>query len=190
MELFTHIAVLTIAITVLIIIYCLIIVLLHKVVVNTFVQSIGGTSTMLFFNLITFPGVIHHELSHALLAFLTGAKITSIDIFHLPKNGTLGSVSYIPRGPVLLRGLQMCLTSIAPSLTPWLTVPILYKIASGIHIGWQFLIYYFIISILAHIKLSPEDFKGLLKGLPQLLVIIFIIVSVYSIFVSKTVYGL
>ena len=52
-----------------------------------------------FFAVLTFIGIAHHELSHAVVALLTGAKVNSIVLFRLKaKNGNLGEVKITPRG--------------------------------------------------------------------------------------------
>jgi len=182
MEVLTRIIVLSLEITIGIVIYCKLLVFIKDFVASLFANSLGVTSTLLFFNFLTFPGVMHHELSHAFFAFITGAKVCSIDLFHLPKDGSLGSVSYIPRGPFLLQGLQMSLSSIAPSVTPLITVPFLYKYAQGLSGTPMYVVYYLILSILAHIGMSDADFKGLIKGLIQTFIIIIILVTIYILF--------
>ena len=41
---------------------------------------IGGRAAFIFRNYITWPGTVHHEFSHALLAFVTGAKVKRISL--------------------------------------------------------------------------------------------------------------
>ena len=61
-----------------------------------------GVSTALFImNGLTFVGTIHHELSHALYALITGAKVTNVEVFK-PKDDRLGCVEFIPRGRQLV----------------------------------------------------------------------------------------
>ena len=74
----------------------------------------GGTFGCLFINYLTFPGVILHELSHALLAFLTGAEITHIRFFS-PDGDSLGSVSIRPRGNFLTMSMQRGFSAMAPA---------------------------------------------------------------------------
>ena len=74
-----------------------------------------GVSTALFImNGLTFVGTIHHELSHALYALITGAKVTNVEVFK-PKDDRLGCVEFIPRGNWFTKALQMTLSGIAPA---------------------------------------------------------------------------
>ena len=152
---------------ILVLLYCNIVKCVSQFLVKSVAELIGCGGTYMIFNVLTFPGVIHHELSHALFAFITGAKILKIDIFHLPSaDGTLGSVAYAPRGPMVLQGLQMCLASIAPAITPWLTVPLLSRFyQESIGFPLKIFLLYLIFSIISHISLSNADLKGLLKGM-------------------------
>lgn len=60
---------------------------------------------------LTYIGVIHHELSHAFLAILTGAKVLKISLAKkgTVHNGQLGSVTFAPRGPKVIRNIQCTL---------------------------------------------------------------------------------
>ena len=63
----------------------------------------------------TFIGVIHHELSHALFGFLSGARIIEMNLYKPnKKTGELGHVVSVPRGNIFFQGLQKALVSIAP----------------------------------------------------------------------------
>jgi hypothetical protein len=53
-----------------------------------FIMAVTGESFgCLFVNYLTFPGVILHELSHALMAMVTGAKVTHIRFFAVGYGG-------------------------------------------------------------------------------------------------------
>ena len=67
----------------------------------------------------TAVGVIFHELSHLLFAFLTGAKIEGFRLYRFKRSeddDVLGYVNYAPRGFFLMRTVQNTLTGIAPAL--------------------------------------------------------------------------
>ena len=83
--------------------------LLYSVTASFF----GNEFTYFIFNRLTFIGVFHHELSHALLATLTGAKVTKIVFFH-PDGDRLGYVQYVTRGNVIMAAIQQTMASIAP----------------------------------------------------------------------------
>ena len=131
---------------------------------------------VIIINYCTIPGVIHHELSHALFAFLTGAKVTDVRLFKLLSfDGTLGSVSYQPRGGRLLQGLQNFFSAIAPIPCGIATSILLYVYAlphAGGNIALVILIYYLIICIVLHMELSIPDLVNLFQGLPVVFVMI------------------
>ena len=52
---------------------------------------IGGRAAFVFRNYLTWPGTVHHEFSHALVAFVTGAKVRRISL--IPHGQALGQVS-------------------------------------------------------------------------------------------------
>lgn len=135
-----------------------------------------GRAFLFFINKLTFLGVVHHELSHALLAFITGAKIKSISLYH-EENGHLGCVSYQPRGVLLLRSLQLSLASSAPVFIGiisefFLIQLVLTKSLSGI---LTTLVSYLILSIAIHMDMSFQDIKVYLKGTPGCFVILFLL---------------
>lgn len=132
-------------------------------------------------NRLTFIGVVHHELSHALLAFLTGAKIESINLFKPDKNtGTLGNVRYIPRGNKILQSVQLTFSSVAPTPCGVLSsILIVYLVIPKCVAVWQFIIvYYTLVSIILHMDLSKQDIKVALKGAPILMLLTYIILLI------------
>lgn len=132
-------------------------------------------------NYITFPGVMHHELSHALFAFLTGAKVTEIKLFRIHhKDGALGYVSYAPRGNFIMQSIQKVLASIAPIICGCITCSLLYfyvqPIAAENTLGLC-LYYYILVSIILHMSLSKQDITVMKGGL--LVVILLMTVIFY-----------
>ena len=127
----------------------------------------------------TIPGVMHHELSHALFAFLTGAKVTEIKLFKLLSfDGTLGSVSYQTRGGRILQGLQSFFSAIAPIPCGIVSSLLLYVYAlphARGNIALVILVYYLIICIVLHMELSLLDLVNLFQGLPVVFVMITIV---------------
>ena len=128
-------------------------------------------------NRFTFIGVIHHELSHALFAFICGAQVTEVSIFRL-KGDMLGNVKFIPRGPKMFRDLQMCLAALAPAICGMST---LYLMVYFINLRmavevWQIIVLIYIeLSILLHMTLSSVDIKAAIRGMLTTLLIIFTI---------------
>lgn len=126
-----------------------------------------GRAFVFFENRVTFVGVIYHELSHALFAFLSGAKIRKISLYHKEGN-RLGYVKYTPRGIWLFRGLQMSLASCAPVVTGSFAMYWGYRLLTEASLsGWKLFLWgYLMISVLVHMDMSSEDLKVYLKGVP------------------------
>ena len=136
---------------------------------------LGNKAAFIAVNYVTYPGTIHHEISHALLAVVTGARVTGIHL--LPRGKTLGSVDMIPRGNFLFQSLQNLLTAIAPVLCGSITLycMLIYGWPHCL-LWWHFaLFFYFFISILLHMDLSTADIKVALSGLPVCALIVFVI---------------
>ena len=78
------------------------------------IAGLTSVSTEYYFsNYVLFFGVVVHELSHALFALITGAKITKIVLFK-PDNGSLGHVEFQTRGDAFSRALQLSVSACAP----------------------------------------------------------------------------
>ena len=148
-----------------------------------------GMAYMIFVNYLTIPGVIHHELSHALFAFLSGAKITEINIYRVSFD-SLGSVSYSPRGPLLLRGLQCSLSSMAPVFTGLISEYFLIRliINGRLPVLLLFLVAYLIIAIGIHMDMSSQDILVYLKGCPCVFIILFIILLLVKFYVFPDIW--
>ncbi|MDE7422138.1 MAG: M50 family metallopeptidase [Lachnospiraceae bacterium] len=120
-------------------------------------------------NYITFVGVMHHELSHALLAFLSGAKVTEIKLFRIHhKDGALGYVAYAPRGNFILQSIQKVATSIAPIICGFISSYLLWLYVRPVAMEniWSIcLFYYVLVSIILHMSLSKQDIKVMKGGL-------------------------
>ena len=126
---------------------------------------IGGRAAFVFRNYLTWPGTVHHEFSHTLLAFVTGAKVRRISL--IPHGQALGQVDYVPRGGRVLQALQMSLSSIAPIICGMVTETLLLIfVLPKCDIWWEYaLFWYFAVSILLHMTLSKEDMTNLWHGI-------------------------
>lgn len=142
--------------------------------------SRSGKLYLFFANRLTFPGVVWHELSHALFAFLTGAKVEEISLYHQEGNH-LGYVKFRPRGIWPAQCVQLSLSACAPVIMGALGL-------SAIHIAlttltlpvWGIVIAgYLFISIMIHMDMSPEDLKSYIKGIPFFLIVFFLVAYVY-----------
>lgn len=141
--------------------------------------SRSGKLYMFFANRLTFIGVMWHELSHALFAFLTGAKVERIELYHR-EDDRLGCVSYRARGIWPLRCIQHSLSSCAPVVMGIVALLGITAVVSAFELPvWAVAIaVYLFISIMVHMDMSPQDLKQYVKGVPFLLVVFFIIAYV------------
>lgn len=144
-----------------------------KILYSITASFFGNGFTYFLFNRLTFIGVFHHELSHALLATITGAKVKKIVFFH-PDGDRLGYVEYATRGNVIFRSVQQTMASIAPVFCGALTsAGIYYYMSVSTLAGWQIvLLWYALISIIIHMTMSGQDFKVMWKGIPVVYLII------------------
>ena len=151
---------------------------LQSSLITFLARRIGAAGAIFIANYITFIGVVHHELSHALFAFVSGARIIKIDIFK-PNGGTLGQVKYATRGNKIIQSIQSTLASIAPMLTGFISEYFLIKYIQTVGNIWIIiLMIYLIISIFLHMTLSKQDIKVAISGLPVCVIIIYIIMYI------------
>lgn len=159
--------------------------------VNRGLNKRFGTKLASLYNCeITFIGVIHHELSHAILALFTGAHVQKICLYRIPwtrkkkkeemDENCLGYVTYSCRGIFPLPQIQNLLTGIAPIalgtastffcgrflLNSWKTG----SWAALFTTPWNYLVLYLMVSIAHHACPSGQDLKNARVGL----VIVFI----------------
>ncbi len=136
--------------------------------------SKSGALYLLFANTLTFPGVVYHELSHALFAAVTGAKVNEIKLYQ-KRAGHLGYVNYTPRGPWALRSLQMTLASCAPVVMGVLAEAVIVYafMAFSLPVWGKGILIYLAISVLVHMDMSPADLKSYGKGIFFVILLIF-----------------
>lgn len=122
----------------------------------------------------TFIGVVHHELSHLLLALLTGAKVQSVVLFRLKaKDGNVGEVKFIPRGWNIAQSMQVVLASVAPMLMGLISLLILiFKVNPIVSDGWQVFMWYVEFAIFLNMSLSKQDVRNILTRLGWLLIVL------------------
>lgn len=157
---------------------CLVIGRVFEGVKNTIIANAGGWIINF-----TFLGVFHHELAHAFLAAITGAKITSITLFRIShKDGKLGEVKYNPRGMKVTQAIQVVLSSIAPMIMGAITLWLLgaFVFAKLALVG-RIIVGYLMFSIFLHMSLSKQDIKNILGKMGYLLILLFIVFFVFNI---------
>ena len=129
------------------------------------------------------------QLSHLLLAFLTGAKIESVVLFRVkPKNGNIGEVTFKPRGSKWMQALQVVLSSVAPMLlglwSLWVLVSVLMPKSTGLYLG----VYgYLAFSIFMNMALSKQDIKNIFSKFGWLLLVLFIMFFIVFYIFKDTV---
>lgn len=156
--------------------------LIRVISIRRYARSLNGGLARFIDNRLTFIGVIHHELSHALLALITGAKIKSCKIFKI-ENDTLGSVNIIPRGPFLVRLFQQAMTGIAPVVCGSMTLYVIYYYGLYLrpNIDWiTVLLGLLAMSISYHMSMSKQDVKVARGGLT----IVYLLLVVISFFIK------
>ncbi|MCR4903016.1 MAG: hypothetical protein K6A23_09160 [Butyrivibrio sp.] len=130
-------------------------------------------------NWLTFPGVMHHELSHAIFAFITGARITEFKLFCPNKaTGELGHVSFAPRGPFFIKALQMSLASTAPvimgTISSMFIIIYLSSNTDILPVYMMVLFIYLLVSIIFHASMSYADVKVMFKGIWVIAIIAYV----------------
>lgn len=161
--------------------------LIREWIAKTYARSISYGMATFIDNRLTFIGVVHHELSHLILAILSGAKVKHFKLFQV-KDGTLGHVDIIPRGNIFVRSLQLALCGIAPVLCGCVSLYLLYYnlINREYHDIWTIVGIILMMQISYHMSMSKQDFKAALKGL--WLIYIILVVVTYFVKIDLVVY--
>lgn len=149
-----------------------------KCIIKVLSIIFGSHITTFILNYVTFVGVIHHELSHMIFAFITGAKIVSFKLFKIINHkDSLGTVKIVPRGPYIIRGLQLGLSAIAPLINGIISVNLMvwYILNNNLSIVCNITLIYCIVSIVLHMTLSNADIESYRKGRISIGLIIWII---------------
>lgn len=131
-------------------------------------KFVGQKVSSFICNRLTFPGVMIHELSHALFATIMGAKVTKIKLLTLQNDGRLGWIEYIPRGNKWRQGLQHTFCSCAPTVVGLiLELFIIDMFSHGLirGFGWITFTIYMMISIGDHMSMSKQDIKNYMRGI-------------------------
>ncbi len=147
-----------------------------------FIARLSNINLSLFFcNYLTFPGVMLHELSHAVAIAVTGGKVTKIKLLEINRTGRLGHVEFQTRGPRKLRALQLAFGSCAPVLFGVYNILLLrhFVQAYDLPLWAQYIAYYLMFSIGCHMSMSREDLVNYIHG------IIYIFPTIMSLSILK-----
>lgn len=127
----------------------------------------GAKFALFTCNRLTFLGVIAHELSHALLIFLTGGRVVGIHLFEFRRDGRLGHVDFQTLGSRKQRLIQLAMGSCAPVLLGIFNTFIVWKFIQShmFGVGWTIFLWYLLVSIICHMSMSKEDLKNYFRGL-------------------------
>ncbi|MCR5101555.1 MAG: M50 family metallopeptidase [Butyrivibrio sp.] len=141
---------------------------------------LGNKASFIICNYLTYPGTVHHELSHALLATCSGAQVRKITL--IPNENTLGRVDFRTRGGRILGAVQMVLASAAPIICGLCSLYAMMTFAYPLCTkAWHFIIWgYFFASILVHMTLSKKDINNIFRGMPICSIIIYIILVIIN----------
>lgn len=137
----------------------------------------GGRAAQFFDRKLTILGVVHHELSHALMVLISGAKLEGIRLTQ--RGDTLGAVYFRPRGNILARSIQYCLVQIGPIIFGTASITILCNLVmsnqdTDYAKTWQFWVQLIIMQQIAyHMQLQGQDVKNMMRGvIPQAVIFI------------------
>lgn len=139
---------------------------------------VGLSLAALIINKITFFGTIVHELSHALMAVLTGAKVKGINLFYLiPRSDALGTTYVVFSKNALLQSIQRVFVAIAPIIGGITVIYLLNTLP--LDKKWMlYLIRYLQISVLLHLSISKTDMRVGVSGLPIVFILIVLIIAI------------
>lgn len=150
--------------------------LAEKLVVSVLALVAGRGMALVIVCYLTFPGVLYHELSHALAALLTGARVTKINL--RPRRSgdgyQLGSVIYVTCGGRIRQALQRFVIGLAPSMTGFAGMAVLVCVVLPLcTLVWQRVLWgYLFACLLLHTGLSRQDLHGMYAGAPIVLLVL------------------
>ena len=136
---------------------------------------------LMVINRLTFIGTVIHEYAHAILAVVTGAQVTKINVIDLFRGNQLGHVEFYTRGNRLKQSFQLFFASCAPVVFGIILVIIGFvRILPKCTLWWHYVLFwYVIISIINHCSMSDADLrlyrKGAVLAVPVLILGIFVL---------------
>lgn len=144
----------------------------------------GGSASRFIYGFLLFPGTVFHECAHALGAFLTGARVTQFSVLPSKEDkNSLGRTVIEPRGSKMIRSIQLTASATSPVffglIVIILGIALLYPILTAF---WQQALFtYLFLAIFFHMSMSNDDVKAWIKGVPFLLILVFLIVLLLAL---------
>lgn len=178
-------AVLTVVVLLFVVVVGLLLDLIANVELRGLRRFFGDRVAVNFFNYWTFPGLLMHELAHALVAIFTGARVLEFHLFD--KDGdSLGHVTYQNRGLIIMRAVQDTFIACAPVVAGIvLGVVVLWHIFCENHAVWvDVLLWYLFVSIVNHASMSRQDLKNYFGGVWIFVLPVF---GVFYLFAQRSV---
>ena len=156
---------------------------IEQLINRAFGMVLGSGFAFVFSNFLTFPGTVLHELSHAFVATITGAKVTEISFFDF--GPSLGHVSYRPRGNKFFCALQNSLTACAPVISGCIALSLLFILISKVEsvlatIG----VIYLIVCVIDHMTMSITDIINYFRGIWASAIFFFVLHIVLLVLVN------
>lgn len=152
------------------------------------VDNVTGSSRMSYLleSYLTYPGVVYHELSHALFGFLSGAKVDSISLRRRDNpdgSVTLGSVQLLVSTNPLLGSLQLTLSGIAPSVMGLVGMSLIFLFAfPSCTTWWMWVLWiYAFVCVLLHSEMSRRDLRSAGSGVPIIALVLFAVFLVFPV---------
>ena len=131
----------------------------------------------LVINRLTIIGTLQHELGHAIFAVIFGARLTKFQILPDKRQGTLGQVQYITRGPRWLQNIQSTISQLGPIILGQIVLTALpyvkdwvvdkYSVSGFTGYAINLLFLYIMCCIVIHMQLQKQDIRVMFKGLIQ-----------------------
>ena len=151
---------------------------IRKYCVDSFAVGWSIKASRFIDSKLTFIGVIHHEISHTLLAVLTGAKIKRFSLFNLTGD-KLGEVIITTRGPKLLQSIQLTASAFAPVICGVFSIYYIGRYSligelEGLKGLGEIFDTIFVMSIAYHMTLSKQDIKVAMRGIIPTMALILI----------------
>gem|GEM_PF-2500124 len=154
-----------------------------------------GSAVYSAYGTIFLPGILMHELAHALFLALTGAQVTEIVVREDSRHpwalyrdrraypsgsygaNRAGHVAYRRRGPFVLQSLQRVLGACAPTVVGLAClIGLINLLMNGCSVWWQYAIcIYLLVCVLNGATLSTADIRDMAPGLPVVLLALYVV---------------